>query len=431
VFLTTSNSAVDSATALEKPKKVAAVIVTGHGFQHMYADGFLILLDPIYQAFGLNPLSAGLLSTVRQAAGGLFTIGGGFVVDMFSGMRGILLAGSLFAMGFGYALAAAAPNYALLLVALAIGSGAGSFWHPVGLGILSTSFPERRALMMALHRSAGSIGEVASAVAIGAALFLLTWREVLWAMFALMTAVAIIIYVMLSKLGLQSKATEKRNAGEQFRSIGQLFRDRTLPMLLLVSGLRGMADRGFVFFLPLFIGQAVRLEDPAASGAYVTGVIAYNFAVMSVMAIIFPPFIGMVADIVGRKPIMIIGLIGASAVTFILMFFTELGFVFTGLLAVLGAFRFAFANIAQAASLDIAEGKRLEGSMIGLLWGNNATWGALSPAILGGIIAIWGTGDNSFVFVFPYAVVLTVASTVAAFFLPNTGKRANRKQPAA
>jgi MFS family permease len=149
------------------------------------------------------------------------------------------------------------------------------------------------------------------------------------------------------------------------------------------------------------------------------------------MAIIFPPFIGMVADIVGRKPIMIIGLIGASAVTFVLMFFTELGFVFTGLLAVLGAFRFAFANIAQAASLDIAEGKRLEGSMIGLLWGNNATWGALSPAILGGIIAIWGTGDNSFVFVFPYAVVLTVASTVAAFFLPNTGKRADRKQPAA
>ena len=415
---------------MEKPKKVAGVIVTGHAFQHMYADGFLILLDPIYQAFGLNPLSAGLLSTVRQAAGGLLTMGGGFVVDMFSGKRGVLLAGSLFAMGFGYALAAAAPNYVLLLIALAVGSGAGSFWHPVGLGILSTSFPERRALMMALHRSAGSIGETVSAVAIGAALFLLTWREVLWAMFALMTAVAIIIYITLSKLGLQTKTTEKRNAGDQFKSIGLLFRDRTLPMLLLVSGLRGMADRGFVFFLPLFIGQAVRLEDPTSTTAEVAAVVAYNFAAMSVMAIIFPPFIGVIADIVGRKPVMVIGLIGASAITFTLMFFTEIGLVFTGLLAVLGAFRFAFANIAQAASLDIAEGKRLEGSMIGLLWGNNATWGALSPAILGGIIAIWGSGDNTFILVFPYAVVLTVAATVAALFLPNTGKRADRKQAA-
>ncbi len=424
--MATSNPAVDQASVQKKPKRVAGVIVTGHGFQHMYADGFLILLDPIYQAFGLTPVSAGVLSSVRQGAGGLLTMGGGFVVDMFSGKRGILLAGSLFAMGFGYALAAAAPNYGFLLAALAIGSAAGSFWHPVGLGILSTSFPERRALMMALHRSAGNVGEVVSAGAIGAALFLLTWREVLWAMFALMAGVSIIIYITLSRLGVQTKATEKRAAGEQIKSIRQLFRNRALPMLLLVSGLRGMADRGFIFFLPLFIGQAVRLDDPTASNAYVTGVIAYNFAIMSAMAIIFPPMIAAVADIIGRKPVMIFALIGASAVTVALSFFTELGFAFTALLAGLGAFRFAIANITQAASLDIAEGKRLEGSMIGLLWGNNATWGALSPALLGGIIALWGTGDNSFALMFPYAVVLTLVATVAAFFMPNTGKRSDR-----
>ena len=147
--MATSNPAVDQASVQKKPKRVAGVIVTGHGFQHMYADGFLILLDPIYQAFGLTPVSAGVLSSVRQGAGGLLTMGGGFLVDMFSGKRGILLAGSLFAMGFGYALVAAAPNYGFLLAALALGSAAGSFWHPVGLGILSMSFPERRALMMA------------------------------------------------------------------------------------------------------------------------------------------------------------------------------------------------------------------------------------------------------------------------------------------
>ena len=403
------------------------MIVTGHAFQHMYADGFLILLDPIYNAFGLNPLSAGLLSTVRQLAGGLLTMGGGFVVDMFSGRRGILLAGSLFAMGFGYALAAAAPNYGFLLAALALGSGAGSFWHPVGLGILSMSFPERRALMMALHRSAGNIGEVVSSIAIGAALFLLTWREVLWAMFALMTAASIIIYMTLQRLGLQTKAGEKRGAGEQIKSIRQLFRNRALPMLLLVSGLRGMADRGFVFFLPLFIGQAVRLDDPTASAAYVTGVIAFHFAVMSVMAIIVPPLIAMVADVVGRKPVMIAALLGVSAVTLALSFYTELGLRFTVLIGGLGAFRYSIANITQAASLDIAEGKRLEGSMIGLLWGNNATWGALSPALLGGMIALFATGDNRFTMLFPYAVVLTLAATVAAFFMPNTGKRADRR----
>ena len=43
-------------------------------------------------------------------------MGGGFVVDMFSGKRGLLLAGSLFTMGLGYLLVAAAPNYTILLI---------------------------------------------------------------------------------------------------------------------------------------------------------------------------------------------------------------------------------------------------------------------------------------------------------------------------
>ena len=77
-----------------------------------------------------------------------------------------------------------------------------------------------------------------------------------------MTAVSITLLIVLSRLGLQSQATEHRSAGEQIRSIGQLFRQRALPTLLIVSGLRGMADRAFVLFLPLFIGRAMRLDDP-------------------------------------------------------------------------------------------------------------------------------------------------------------------------
>ena len=33
---------------------------------------------------------------IRQAASGLMTMGGGFVIDTFSGRRGLLLAGALF-----------------------------------------------------------------------------------------------------------------------------------------------------------------------------------------------------------------------------------------------------------------------------------------------------------------------------------------------
>ena len=124
-----------------KPKRVAGTIITGHGFQHMYADGFLVLLPIIQDVFMLGPVALGVLSTTRQAAGGLLSMGGGFMVDMFAGNRGILLAGSLFLMALAYLIAGAAPNFAILVIGVSLGSAAGSFWHPVGLGILSYTLP--------------------------------------------------------------------------------------------------------------------------------------------------------------------------------------------------------------------------------------------------------------------------------------------------
>lgn len=413
----------------EKPKRVAGVIVAGHAFQHMYADGFLVLLPTISQAFGMTAVTEGLFSAIRQLASGITTMGGGFLVDTFSGKRGLLLAGSLFLMGLGYMLIGAAPNYPVLLVTVALAAAAGSFWHPVGLGILSVSFPQRRAFMMALHRSAGNVGEVATPLLIWAALIVITWRQVLLGGFFLITAVSIALYITLSRLGLPKQVSAPRGAGSQLKSIGVLFRSRALPMLMLVSGLRGMADRGFIFFLPFYITKEVQLNDPTASTLDAAGVVAYHLAIMTAMAIFVPPLIALVADKTGRKPVMIATLIASSLFMGMLWWVGELGWQFTVLLAIFGAFRFAVTNLTQAASLDLAEGKRLEGSMIGLLWGNNATWGAISPVLLGTLIASFASTSNEYQMIFAYGFVLTVAATIAGFFMVNTG-RPDRKMPA-
>jgi MFS family permease len=427
--LVTSESVPEQALIEEKPKRVAGVIVAGHAFQHMYADGFLVLLPTISAAFGMTAVTEGLFSAIRQLAGGITTMGGGFLVDMFSGKRGLLLAGSLFLMGLGYMLIGIAPNYPVLLVTVALAAAAGSFWHPVGLGILSVSFPRRRALMMAIHRSAGNVGEVATPLLIWAALIFITWRQVLLGGFFLITAVSIALYITLSRLGLPTQASSPRGAGSQLRSIGGLFRSRALPMLMLVSGLRGMADRGFIVFLPFYITKEVQLQDPSASTLDAAGVVAYHLVVMTAMAIVVPPLIALVADKTGRKPVMIATLIASAFFMGMLWWVGELGWQFTVLLAIFGAFRFAVTNLTQAASLDLAEGKRLEGSMIGLLWGNNATWGAVSPVLLGTLIVSFATTSNEYQMIFVYGFVLTVAATIAGFFMVNTG-RPNREMPA-
>ncbi|MXW30852.1 MAG: hypothetical protein F4Z88_09060 [Chloroflexi bacterium] len=105
-----------------------------------------------------------------------------------------------------------------------------------------------------------------------------------------------------------------------------------------------------------------------------------------------------------------------------MIFTAELGPLFLVLVGLLGIFRFAGANLAQAASLDVAEGRHIEGSMIGLLWGNNAFFGAFSPLLLGIIIAWFSPpGIDDYRLIFPYAAVVSLLATVAALFLPPIG----------
>ncbi len=406
-----------------RSKRVAGTIITGHGFQHMYADGFLVLLPIIQDVFELGSVALGALSMSRQAAGGLLSMGGGFLVDMFSGNRGLLLAGSLFTMALAYLLAGAAPNFAVLVLGVSLGSAAGSFWHPVGLGILSYTFPRNRALMMSLHRSAGSVGEVATPFLVAGALVFTSWRGVLVGGFFLIAAVSAMLFVVLARLGLPRRQVARRSAGAQFRSIGGLFRSRALPALLAVSGLRGMADRAVVFFLPVLIAQFLREAEPNASDARIAAVVAPHLALMVGTSVVVSPFIGAFSDRVGRKPVLIGTLFFSVVVTGALSFVGGLGAAFFALIGLLGVVRFAGANLAQAASLDIAEGRQLEGSMIGLLWGNNALFGAFSPLLLGVIIAVFSpAGTEDYRLIFPYATALAGLATLAALFLPPIGR---------
>ena len=420
-------TAAGQTQALAQPKKISVGIITGHGFQHMYADGFLVLLPSIYDAFGLTPITASFLAAIRQGAGGLLTMGGGFLVDMFSGHRGILLSGSLFAMGLGYMLAAASPNYTVLLIALGLASAAGSFWHPVGLGILSQTYPRRRGLMMALHRSAGNFGEVVTPLVVASLLLIVTWRSVLVGGFFLIAAVAVILYFFLASVGIQyvtaTAKNESRGVGEQLGAVGHLLKGRALPSLLLMSGLRGMADRSVVFFLPLFVAQRLREVDPTVSSASIAWWVSVYLVAMSLAALVVPPFLGHLSDRIGRRPVMIGALIGSAVILSLLSVFNEdvgsYTSVFLLLITLLGAARFAVTNLTQAASLDVAEGMRLEGSMIGLLWGNNAAFGALAPMVVGLLVVLTSSGTDNFEIMFPYAVAMNILALGAAVWMPS------------
>lgn len=78
----------------------------------------------------------------------------------------------------------------------------------------------------------------------------------------------------------------------------------------------------------------------------------------------------------------------------------------------MGAFLFSLNPLVQAGALDIAEGKKLEGTMIGLLWGNNALFSGLAPVLVGFMVGSTGYG-----ILFWYIAAMNVIAEVFAIAL--------------
>ena len=386
---------------------VASTLIGSHSIQHMYQRGFLVIIPQIYAALGLAPLQVGLLDAVRQGSGGIFSMGGGMMVDRLQHLRGLFLGASLALMALGYLVVGLAPSYLLILIALSFAASAGSLWHPPALGILSQRYPQRRGLMLSLHRSTGNLGETIAPVLVGALLAVIAWRTVLlWA--AVPTfIVAAAIMLLLWNVGGAPVSTRDggRGLGQQFRDLGGLFKNRGLLSLIVVSGVRGMGDRGLLLFLPLYLAQELEM-DPFMQGVHLS--------LLTAAAIVCGPLIGVLSDRIGRKPVMV-GVMAISAVLASLMIVGNSGVPLILLVALLGTVMFSINSLVQAAAMDLGEGKRLEGSLIGLLWGSNAAFGFFPPLILGGLVEAFGFGV-----IFPYSAVLYLVGALAAISLPRS-----------
>ena len=228
---------------------VSRAIVIGHGFQHLYGNTFTVLIPSMYDHFGLGPASAGLISTVRQASQGVSSMGGGIIVDRLQNKRGYLLSFSLIIMALGYMLIGIAPTFGVALAALALGAAAGSFWHPVGLGLLSQLFPKRRGYWVSVHRSSGSIGDAIGPLIVTALLGVVAWQSILRGGLPIIVAMSIGMALFMWRSGLaggppRNKSHVERGFVDQFKAFGTLLKKPSLSVLMLTSGVRGMADRG-------------------------------------------------------------------------------------------------------------------------------------------------------------------------------------------
>ena len=238
--------------------------------------------------------------------------------------------------------------------------------------------------MLALHRSSGNIGDVLGPLLVGTLLLVLVWQKILLGAFPISVAMALLLWTMLRRTGDWQKPadqiTTQRKLGEQFSSLKGVLKNRSLILLLLVSGISGLGQGSIMLWLPLY------LQETQGMGSLGIGM---HLGLLSGIGIASVPVIGILSDRFGRNRVILMVVI-AQATIATLMAIAGSGVLLTILVGLMGAVLFALNPLVQAGALDIAEGKRLEGSMIGLLWSIDAAFSGISPVLVGFLITFLG-----------------------------------------
>ena len=357
-----------------RPWRELWLITIGHGLTHWYPATFYLLLPLIGTELGLSYSQIGLIMTCQYIASAVANVPGGVLVDTV-GRKGLLMAVSLFWIGFPYLLIGFTHSYLMLLACVSLVGFGNSLWHPTAIPTLARRYPERKGLVLSIHGMGGNVGDAVAPVIIGAALAWFTWREVVVLNVMPGLVVAALLFALLGTLRLAARKLETQSVGEYFAGLRELFRSRALVLLSTGSAFRTMTQSALLTFLPVYLANDMGYS-PFWVGACLFALQAAGFAAS--------PIAGHLSDRLGRKQILV-GSMAATALVLVAMAFAGGSPLFVALVAVLGFFLYATRPVIQAWMLE-ATPKNMAGSSIGLLFGAQAIGAALGP-LAGGMVA--------------------------------------------
>lgn len=376
-------AAPGTATVTTAEKATAAGVIAAHTIEHIYTRGFIVLLPHIALSLGLSPIMTGAIDGSRQVSSGLISVISGILSDMYQQRRGQMLAVAMLVIGLGYFAVSLVDNlYVLVVIAVMVGNAGSGLWHPPALGLLAERFPKRKGLVISLHRSTGSLGDFIGPIIIGALLASLVWQDVLRYGMILILPLFLAIAVFVRRTGTPSPGQGGfwTRLGGQFKVTGRSFSGLGMVAVMLVSAIRGMGDRALILYIPFYMREDLGMGDLS---------VGFHVGLLAAMGIFLGPMIGVISDRAGRKEL-IVGIMAISAILPVTMVVTGTDVAFTASVAVFGLFFFSVNSLTQAVAIDLTQGQRLQGTAIGLMWGSNAAFGAISTILAGALAQIWG-----------------------------------------
>ncbi len=383
------------------------LITIGHGLTHWYPATFYLLLPLIGNELGLSYSQIGLVITCQYIASAVANIPGGMVVDTV-GRKGLLMAVSLFWVGFPYLLIGFSHGYLMLLVCISLVGFGNSLWHPTAIPTLGQRYPERKGLVLSLHGMGGNVGDALAPLVIGAALAVFSWREVVVMNVLPGLVVALLMFVFLGSMRLGAKSSgESQSLGDYWKGVRRLFRNRAVILLSTGSTFRSMTQAALMTFLPVYLANDMGYS-PFLVGACLFALQAAGFAAA--------PLAGHLSDRVGRKTILM-GSMGTTALVLIAMALAGGSALFVGLVALLGFCLYANRPVIQAWLLE-ATPRNMGGSSIGILFGAQAVGAAVGP-LLAGMVA----DRQGLLSTFYFLAATIVVANIFVVFTPKAATR--------
>ncbi|MCH7606773.1 MAG: MFS transporter, partial [Chloroflexi bacterium] len=263
--------------------------------------------------------------------------------------------------------------------------------------------------------SSGNLGDLAGPLIAGALLGVMSWRWIMGGGTPFLLLLGVAVLVLLKHVGGPKPGPihfgNKMKA--QISSVREAFRGTGMWAIFTVSAVRGMGDRSYIFFLPFYLRQELEM------GFFLVSV---HVALVAAPGIVSGPLFGVLSDRMGRKSIIAFLMI----VTVILSFTTVLaggGIGMTVSVALFGLFHSSVNSLTQAAAIDEAEGKGLDATFMGLMWGSNAAFGAAAGAGVGVLVNSFG-----WEVAFYFAAAMFFLGFLATLAMP--GKRARQPRSA-
>ena len=375
-------------------------LAVGHSVFHWLIQSFAVVLPEVQRAFGLNGIGVGAVITVREVASAAVALPGGVVVDSLRRHWGTLLAGCIVGFSVGALLIGLSPFYPLLLVGMAVVAISHSLWHLPASASLSYHFPRSRGMALSFHGVGGSIGDVVGPLVTGGLLMVLSWRGIISIYGAIPLFLAYLALWSFKNIGRKTETSvQDEDAVNRVEVTRQLLRDRVLWAITLVKGMRSMSLSALVTVLPLYLNNELGLE-PFSRG--------FHIGLLIMVGIVAKPVAGYLSDRLGRKQVLVPGLLWSGAVCLALIFYGQ-GLALTVFIALLGLFLYPDQPILTAAVLDRVN-PSVASTALGLTSFISFLMSAASPLIAGGLYEFIGVDAT----LFYVAALFFLAATVLA-----------------